>query len=76
MQKFKNNIKKKVSDNMTLEETQDKKDTVIIMMIKERDQQIELLEIENANLKRLLIETVRENRHLEKVIKKLRRKYK
>ena len=59
--------------NMTLEETQDKKDTVIIMMIKERDQQIELLEIENANLKRLLIETVRENRHLEKMIKKLRR---
>lgn len=58
---------------MTLEETQDKKDTVIIMMIKERDQQIELLEIENANLKRLLIETVRENRHLEKIIKKLRR---
>lgn len=73
MQKFKNNIKKKVSDNMTLEETQDKKDTVIIMMIKERDQQIELLEIENANLKRLLIETARENRHLEKIIKKLRR---
>lgn len=30
-------------------------------------------EIENANLKRLLIETVRENRHLEKIIKKLRR---
>ena len=59
--------------NMILEETQDKKDAVIIMMIKERDQQIELLEIENANLKRLLIETVRENRHLEKMIKKLRR---
>ena len=58
---------------MTLQETQDKDDILILMMIKERDQQIELLEIENANLKRLLIETVRENRHLEKIIKKLRR---
>ena len=57
---------------MTLQETQDKDDILILMMIKERDQQIELLEIENANLKRLLIETVRENRHLEKMIKKLR----
>ena len=59
---------------MTLEETQDDKDVLILMMIQERDKQLETLEEENANLKRLLIELLRENRHLEKVIKELKSK--
>lgn len=59
---------------MILKETQDKDDILIIMMINERDKQIELLEIENYNLKEMLIETLRENRHLEKVIKELKYK--
>ena len=58
---------------MTLEETQDKEDILIIMMLKERDKQIETLEIENANLKRLLIDVASKNKHLLKVIKKLKR---
>ena len=58
---------------MTLEETQDKEDLLIIMMLKERDKQIEILETENANLKRLLIDVANENNHLLKVIKKLKR---
>ena len=58
---------------MTLQETQDKDDMLILFMISERDKQIELLETENYNLKRILIETLRENRHLEKVIKEPRR---
>ena len=61
---------------MTLEETQDKDDILILFMISERDKQIELLETENYNLKRILIETLRENKHLEKVIKELRRSQK
>ena len=64
---------KKVSDTMQLQETQDKEDILILMLIQERDKQIELLETENYNLKRILIETLRENEHLEKTIKKLRR---
>lgn len=60
--------------NMTLEETQDKKDILIIMMINERDKQIELLETENADLKKLLIETSQEKKHLEKIIKELKRR--
>ena len=63
---------KKVSDNMTLQETQDKDDILILFMISERDKQIELLETENYNLKRILIETLRENKHLEKVVNKLK----
>ena len=59
---------------MTLEETQDDKDVLILMMIQERDKQLETLEEENANLKRLLIELLRENRHLDKVINELRSK--
>ena len=59
---------------MNLKETQDKDDILIIMMINERDKQIELLETENYNLKAMLIETIRENRHLVKVIKKLKYK--
>lgn len=61
---------------MTLEETQDKEDILIIMMLKERDKQIETLEIENSNLKMLLIDAISENNHLLKVIKKLKWRYK
>ena len=67
---------KKASDTMQLQETQDKEDILILMLIQERDKQIELLETENYNLKRILIETLRENKHLEKVIKELRRSQK
>lgn len=59
---------------MQLKETQDDKDILILMMIQERDKQLEILEEENANLKRLLIELLRENRHLDKVINELRSK--
>lgn len=59
---------------MTLKETQDDKDVLILMMIQERDKQLEILEEENANLKRLLIESLRDNRHLDKVINELRSK--
>ena len=65
---------KKVSDTMTLKETQDDKDILILMMIQERDKQLEILEEENANLKRLLIESLRDNRHLEKLIRELKSK--
>lgn len=61
---------------MQLKETQDKEDILILLMIYEREKQIELLETENAGLKKLLIETVRENKHLEKVVNKLRGGYK
>ena len=57
---------------MTLEETQDKKDILILLMINERDKQIELLETENTSLKRLLIDIVRENNHLHKVVRDLK----
>ena len=59
---------------MTLKETKDDKDVLILMMIQERDKQLEILEEENANLKRLLIELLRDNRHSEKVIKELKNK--
>ena len=68
------NNRKKVSDTMTLKETQDDKDILILMMIQERDKQLEILEEENANLKRLLIESLRDNRHLEKLIRELKSK--
>ena len=58
---------------MQLEETQDKEDMLILFMIQERDKQINLLEAENFNLKRLLIETTTENKQLKKLVKKLRR---
>lgn len=58
---------------MKLKETQDNKDILIILMIQERDKQIKLLESENTNLKKLLIDTLSENRHLLKVIKRLKR---
>ena len=60
--------------NMTLEETQDKEDILILMMIDERDKQIDLLETENADLKKLLIEVSQEKKHLEKIIKELNSK--
>lgn len=59
---------------MTLEEIQDKQDILILMMIQERDKQIELLETENTDLKRLLIESIQEKKHLEKIIKELKSK--
>lgn len=59
---------------MTLEETQDKEDILIIMLIQERDKQIDILETENADLKKLLIETIQEKKHLEKIIKELKSK--
>lgn len=59
---------------MILEETQDKEDILILMMIDERDKQIELLETENTDLKKLLIESLQEKKHLEKIIKELRNK--
>lgn len=65
----------KVSDNMTLEEAKDKDDILMLMMIQERDKQISLLEEENTYLKKILIEVLQENKHLEKVTKKLKRRF-
>ena len=59
---------------MTLEETQDKEDILILMLIQERDKQIELLESENTDLKKLLIEVLQEKKHLEKIVKELKNK--
>lgn len=59
---------------MKLNETQDKKDILILLMINERDKQIELLENENTNIKNLLIEIVEENANLRKRIKELMRR--
>lgn len=58
---------------MKLREAQDEEDILILLMINERDKQIKMLEKENADLKRLLIEILQENKHLEKVVKKFRR---
>ena len=59
---------------MKLNETQDKEDILILLMINERDKQIELLEDENTNIKNLLIESVEENANLRKRIKELNRR--
>lgn len=59
---------------MILEETQDNKDVLIMLMIQERDKQIRLLEKENNELKELLIRQVEENRHLLRIIKQLKNK--
>lgn len=59
---------------MKLNETQDKKDILILLMINERDKQIELLEDENTNIKNLLIEIAEENANLRKRIKELIRR--
>ena len=63
----------KVSDTMELREAQDEEDILMLLMVSERDKQIKMLEKENADLKRLLIEVLQENKHLEKVVKKFRR---
>ena len=60
---------------MTLEEAKDKDDILMLMMIQERDKQISLLEEENTYLKKILIEVLQENKHLEKVIKKFKRRF-
>lgn len=60
---------------MKLNETQDKEDILILLMINERDKQIQLLEKENTNIKNLLIESVEENANLRKRIKELNRRY-
>lgn len=60
---------------MKLNETQDKEDILILLMINERDKQIELLEDENTNIKNLLIESTAENANLRKRIKELNRRY-
>ena len=60
---------------MILEETRDKEDTLMLIMINERDKQLELLEEENAYLKKILIETLQENKHLEKIVKKFSRRF-
>lgn len=59
---------------MTLQETQDKDDILILFMISERDKQIELLETENAGLKRLVVELSSEKKHLQKVVSELKSK--
>lgn len=59
---------------MKLNETQDKEDILILLMINERDKQIELLEDENTNIKNLLIESIEENANLRKRIKELMRR--
>ena len=64
---------KKVSDTMKLREAQDEEDILMLLMVSERDKQIKMLEKENTDLKRLLIEVLQENKHLEKVVKKFRR---
>ena len=56
---------------MELREAQDEEDILMLLMINERDKQIKMLEEENADLKRLLIEVLQENKHLEKVVKRL-----
>ena len=59
---------------MQLKETQDKEDILILLMIHEREKQIELLETENTGLKRLVVELSSENKHLEKIVNKLKSK--
>ena len=59
---------------MQLQETQDKEDILILMLIQEREKQIELLETENTGLKRLVVELILEKKHLEKVVSKLKSK--
>lgn len=61
---------------MKIREINNKEDGLILLMIQERDKQIELLEEENKYIKSLLIELSIENTHLTKKLKLLRRKYK
>ena len=60
---------------MKLRGAQDEEDILMLLMVSERDKQIKMLEKENADLKRLLIEVLQENKHLEKVVKKFRRRF-
>lgn len=57
---------------MTNEETQDEEDILIMNMIRIRDKRIELLENENRDLKRLLLEINQENESLRKINKGLK----
>ena len=59
---------------MILEETQDKQDILILMLIQERDRYIELLETENAGFRNLTADLMLENQRLLKVIKELKSK--
>lgn len=59
---------------MQLKETQDKEDILILLMIHEREKQIELLETENIGLKRLVVELSLEKKHLQKVVSELKSK--
>lgn len=60
--------------NMTLEETQDKEDILILMLIQERDRYIELLETENIGFRNLTADLLTENKRLHKIVKELRSK--
>ena len=59
---------------MILEETQDKQDILILMLIQERDRYIELLETENAGFRNLTADLMQENKRLIKVIRELKSK--
>ena len=59
---------------MILEETQDKEDIIILMLIQERDRYIELLETENAGFRNLTADLLLENKRLNKLIKELNSK--
>lgn len=59
---------------MRVEESKDKNDILILLMIQERDKQIGLLEEENSSIKQLLIDATVENTNLRKRIKELSRR--
>lgn len=61
---------------MRVEESKDKNDILILLMIQERDKQIGLLEEENSSIKQLLIDATVENTNLRKRIKELSRRSK
>lgn len=60
---------------MTKEEAQDEEDILIMSMIKVRDERIKLLENENRDLKKLLLEINQENESLKKINKGLKSKW-
>ena len=59
---------------MTLEETKDKDDILMLMMIQQRDRYIELLETENIGFRNLTAELLSENKKCRKVIRDLNSK--
>ena len=61
---------------MRVEESKDKNDILILLLIQERDKQIGLLEEENSSIKQLLIDATVENTNLRKRIKELSRRSK